>query len=125
MATNWKVATTHNNTAGLANMSQKPAAPGGVQYPEVRWSANGTASGEGFAYCDLVWDVITRAMRGTLLTQFGLSDTTLSAAVTINMPNNANAQTNYNATAILLDSGRRRPGRWEGLTIRLNKLEAI
>ncbi len=128
----WQVAAGHDNEAGLTDMAQQPAAPDGIVYPVLRFAADGSAYRDGQAYCDLRWNVLGRlivgetpSMRDTLLTQFGLSDSTSSALVTVQIRDNTNAFANYNATAILLDTGQRATGRWENLTIRLTHLELL
>lgn len=128
----WQVKAGHDNVATLANMVQQPAMPRGIEYPELRFAANGTAARHGIAFCDLEWNVIKRipltgstSVRDQLLAQFGLSDSTTSAAVTVQLRNNSGTYANYNATAILLDQGQRAAGRWERLVIRLARLVVI
>lgn len=128
----WQVKAGHDNVATLANMVQQPAMPRGIEYPELRFAANGTAARHGAVFADLEWNVLLRfpvgeeaSVRDQLLTQFGLSDATASAAVTVQLRNNSGTYANYNATAILLDQGQRAAGRWERLVIRLARLVVI
>lgn len=120
MAQHWQVYAAHDNVDNLADMAQPPTAPRGIEWPETRTAADGRAVRHGAPYCDLVFgDFITRTTRATLLAQFGLTDAAPSHAVTVRIPDNDDVMRNYNATATLLDTGQRKPGRWEGLTIRL------
>ncbi len=128
----WSVVTGHNHVGTLAVMLQAPAMPGGIQYPEQRWSANMTLANHGVAYCDLVWNVIKRlpvgaanSIREQVLAQFGLSDSVPSAEVTVTLRDNNGDWTNYNATANLVSLGQRGQGWIEELTVRLTSLEVI
>lgn len=126
MAQHWQVYAAHNSTDDLADMAQQPTAPRGIEWPETRYAADGSAVRHGAPHCDLVFgDFITRTTRATLIAQFGLTDGAPSHAVTVRIPNNADTLTNYNATAVLLEAGQRKPGRWEGLTIRVTNLAAL
>lgn len=128
----WQVVITHDNAGNLADMKQQPAMPRGIEYPELRFAADGSAARHGAMFCDLEWNVIKRipeggsdSIREQLLTQFGLSDTTASAPVTVQLRDNNGDFAYYNARAILVDQGRRAPGRWERLVIRLAQLVKI
>lgn len=128
----WQVITGHDNVGTLADMLQQPAMPGGIQYADPRWAANQTRANHGVMFCDLVFNVTKRipvspsdSIREQLLTQFGLSDSTLSAEVTVELRDNNGDWTDYNTTAHLLEPGSRAPGRVEDLTIRLLPLEVI
>lgn len=128
----WQVAAGHGNIEGLVDMVQEPALPRGIEYPELRFAASGSATWHGAAFGDLEWNVLLRmpadetpSQRDQLLTQFGLSDTVASGPVTVRLRNNSGVVALYNATAILLSPGTRAQGRWERLVIRLRALVAI
>jgi len=132
MADAWQVITGHDHTGTLVDMLQVPAMPRGIQALELRWSANGSAARHGTLAADLEWNVLLRypagatdSQRDRLLAQFGLSDTTTSAAVTVRLRDNSGNYTAYNATAVLADIGARQQGRWERVVVRLLNLVEI
>ena len=114
----YKVVDGWNNAGTLAVVTPQPASPGGVRYPDVRYSGAGRAF-QGFPFVDLVWTSLERDQYNTILTQYGLSQTVASNDVTAAVRDNNDAFSNYNATASHALDADRGMAFWRNLTIRL------
>ncbi len=123
--TSYQVADGKDNAAGLIDISPQPASPDGVRYPELVFSADGSAHFHGWAYIDLVWNSIDRASYNAILTAFGLSQTVAHNAVTVKIRDNDDTFRVYNGDAIRLQEEQRRLVFWKQLTIRVNNLELV
>lgn len=121
----YQVAPGWNNAGELAAIVPQGASPDAIQYPELRYAADGSASFHGYMFMDLVWSSLERAQYNSLMTQFGLSQTTASARVTVTIREDDDSFANYNATAIHVKAAKRARPFWKQLTIRLRNLEAL
>lgn len=97
----YKVKTGHGQAlVDLVAMNPQPHSRG-VLFGRTTYAADGSAHNEA-AHILLEWDMIeSPTAYATLLTQFGLSAGTPSAAVTVYVPNNVYTATRYNGTAVL------------------------
>lgn len=121
----YQVADGHNNADNLAILSPQPATPDAIQYPQIRYAADGSAVFHGAPYIDVVWSSLTREQYNDLMTAHGLSQTVASNAVTVAVRGDDDTFANYNATAVHLKSAKRGMAFWTQLTIRYRNLEAL
>lgn len=124
----FQVAQGHDNTAGLTDLPLEPRFSG-ILHPRVVIAASGQKYYDGQPYAELRWDFMRKSTYETLLTLFGLSDTTLSAPVTVRLlKNDFITWANYNAIALLPDMGRQiehERGKFLNIVIVLRALQEI
>lgn len=119
----YKVVDGWNNAGAMVVVTPQPASPGGVRYPDVRYSGAGRAF-HGFPFVDLVWTSLERDQYNTIMTQFGLSQTVASNDVTAAIRNNDDTFSNYNAVASYALDADRGLAFWRNLIIRVELIEA-
>lgn len=125
----YQVAQNHDNAVGLVNMVVQPKMPG-IRGGAREWAADGFQYENGWKLCELSFGFMTTTQLSSLLTQFGLSETTLSAEITIRLPANiTRTATNYNATAHIMnfpdESEYMGTGFWGDLKILITDIEGI
>lgn len=131
MATTYQIAQGQNNAGGLATLNPQPRTDAPIQWEE-RESVSGEVALVGFGTVDLVWTAFkTYSELTTFLTAY------FNFTYTSGMPNeqyvnvtfaargwDGTSYKNYNARARILPL-RRRPGRFEDVTVRLYRIVEI
>ena len=95
----YQIAQAKDNVGGLAdlNTTHDPRMVG-LEYGKVDWGLDKKKYENSTRSCVLVWGFMTKTDLAAFMTQAGLSDTVLSAEVTIKLPANiTRTLTNYNA----------------------------
>ena len=130
----YTVATGHDQTGSLANITTQPASEGAV-YPERFSAVGGSLYDDGTRYIDLVWgDALTEAEALMLLQEFGLwngSVTVNTANITLYAPTSMpRVWKNWNGVAMLPrmgDSANKNPSTcwYSDFVIRVRELEDL
>jgi len=127
--TTYQIAAGWDNTGGLADFSyltRKPPRMAGITYGETRVAGDHLEYEDGYRVAELVYGWLTKTEIAALLSQFGLSDSTISAKVTIKLPANASRTfTNYNAVIHAPkypDDGEHYFGVWRDVTFPLSQI---
>lgn len=110
----YEIAAGFNNSAGLAPFAPQPKMPRGLEYPEVVFGGDLSASQIGTASFDLVWsNTISRYGMNYLLTQAGLNaaygSEVDSAQVTVRVRDNAGDAITGKDNWIVLNAVAQRP----------------
>lgn len=122
----YQVAVNHDNEAGLAEVTPQPRNPADFQYIEVLDAADGSVIPQGKPYVELYFSVLLYEEYTSVLTQFGLSETTFNANVTVKLHENGGTWGNYNGIASHRPGKRRSSaGWWEDFVITVSRLTAI
>lgn len=125
----FQAATGHNNAGSLADVTPQPRSEG-IQYADIRYSADGSVVRHGYARTEWRYGFMTRTQFAAMQSALGVSESTKSAAVTIRTLINSDFQTyaNYNATAINPEPGDGytfEGGMYLNVVWRFNKVEAL
>jgi hypothetical protein len=121
-----QAATGHDNAGALAEFVLEPRCVG-LQWPEIRYATDGTKLRHGSAFAKLIWDYLTPTWFAAVLTQLGLSESVLSANVTVSLPHRG-VFANYNAIAHLPETDTEyqpERGKYLNIVITLTELEAL
>lgn len=122
-----KVATGHNNAAGLAEFMFDPWMPG-IKPGIVRISISGEVREDGKPSAEFRWSPkVPDSVIQDARTKCGLTGTIIQAKVTVRLPTNTNRTTfaNYNATAFIDGEAEYEREGWKDFVIKLLFLEAI
>lgn len=114
-----------NQAANLADMAPQPRTVDPIDAGEVIWASDGSLVPVGADTLELQWTAISNSERSALLTAFGLSETTRTAAVTIRLKINAGTFANYNCWATYLKTERRVYTGWVDFRIRVEIIVAL
>lgn len=124
----YQIAAGHNSAGSLATITPQPAMPELPDYASLEFHADDRAYVHGYLSATLVWEELLASEIATVLTAFGLSNTTRSAYVTVRLRTDSDSGfANYNATCVYPKTERRIPASpfRSNFTIFLNRLEAI
>lgn len=127
-----KVAVGHNNAAGLVNFASPPTGVDpntpAVQHGIIHIAISGKVSEDGDRSAIWQWSPkVPSSVKLDALTKCGLSNTTISANVTVRLPSNADRTVwaNYNAVAYSPTEDEYARRGWTGFVIQLLFLDPI
>lgn len=115
----------HNNQATVQTLTYQPARREPMRHGKINRVPGGYTYPQGYQQTKLVYNVRERGDYPTIMTQFGLSLTVTSAAITIALDDDDGTYNYYNATASYEENANRDMNFWKRIEIIVNAMEEV
>lgn len=124
----YQFASGYNNTGSLVDVDPQPNSPG-MQEGRRQQRGDGSFVQDGYYKTSWNYGYLTHSQYSSLLTAFGLTGNTLSAACTVTNPKNVDRTFgSYNAIIVrpnIPDEGKQTMGRWLEVTFQIIRMEEV